>query len=193
MSARPSRRPGLIGAAVLFTTGVTVSPLPLQPVDPVLPSSLAAVSGGAGAMPDRLLLLVAVLALATLAGLLLRRRDGRFRAADGTLRVDLTELGGTPGAHRTFLQFSAATCATCPQVARILAEVTGTADDVAHVEIRVEDHDALVRRLGVLRTPTVLLLDRDGRVLSRTSGPLRSDQARAALSHDDLAAAAARH
>ncbi|MBC7290725.1 MAG: thioredoxin family protein [Actinotalea sp.] len=133
-----------------------------------------------------------MLLVAAAVGLLVRRRDGRFRAADGAERVDPAELGAALGAHRTFLQVSAATCATCPQVARVLDDVAARHDGVTHVEIRVEDHDALTRRLGVLRTPTVLLLDADGVVLSRTSGPLRPDQARAALAADDLNAVAAR-
>jgi thiol-disulfide isomerase/thioredoxin len=192
MSAGHPGRPGLIGADVLFTADVTVSPLVLQTLDLALASTAATASEGGSALPERFLLLAAVLAVATAAGLLLRRRDGRFRSTDGTVRVDLEEIGGASSAHRTFLQVSAATCATCPQVARVLAQVADAADDVSHVEIRVEDHDALTRRLGVLRTPTVLLLDEDGVVLSRTSGPLRPEQARAALVHDDLAAAAGR-
>jgi thiol-disulfide isomerase/thioredoxin len=145
----------------------------------------AASSGGglAGAQPTLLVLLVLA---ATAVGLAMRRRDGRFRAAAGVERVDPEEIGHPLGTRRTFLQVSAATCATCPQVARVLGAVADATDGVAHVEIRVEEHDALVRRLGVLRTPTVLLLDADGVVLSRTSGPLRPEQARAALVADEL-------
>ncbi|WP_225753895.1 thioredoxin family protein [Actinotalea sp. Marseille-Q4924] len=150
----------------------------------------AADGGAAGSLGSQGLVLLAVLAAATVTGLLLRRSDGRFRAAEPGVRVGADELGHALGSHRTFLQLSAATCATCPQVARALGAVAGDRDGVAHVEIRVEEHDALVRRLGVLRTPTVLLLDADGIVLSRTSGPMRPDQARAALDHDDLVAVA---
>lgn len=154
--------------------------------------SATAASAGAGT-PGGLpaLLLVLVLA-ATAVGLVMRRRDGRFRTADGVEHVDPAEIGHPFGARRTFLQVSAATCATCPQVARVLGAVADDADGVAHVEIRVEEHDALARRLGVLRTPTVLLLDADGVVLSRTSGPLRPEQARAALLADELDTVTAR-
>lgn len=149
----------------------------------------AAATDGVSGVGPQLVLLAALVLLATLGALLKRRRDGRFRTTAGADRVGAQELGRPLTARRTFLQVSAATCATCPQVARVLRTVVEDADDVEHVEIRVEDHDALARRLGVLRTPTVLLLDDDGVVLSRTSGPLRPDQARAALFADDLAAA----
>lgn len=46
----------------------------------------------------------------------------------------------------------------------------------AHVEIDAEERLELVRRLGILRTPTVLVLDPAGRVVSRASGqPRRAD------------------
>ncbi|EYR62167.1 thioredoxin [Actinotalea ferrariae CF5-4] len=157
----------------------------------LVPAAASVTAPGGGPGPQ-VMLLVLLLAAATAAGLLLRRRDGRFRAADGAVRVTPVDLGRPLGARRTFLQLSAATCATCPQVARVLRSVADEADDVAHVELRVEEHDALTRRLGVLRTPTVLLLDADGVVLSRTSGPLRVEQARAALAADALEPVAAR-
>jgi hypothetical protein len=42
---------------------------------------------------------------------------------------------------------------------------------VTLVEIDTETRLDLVRRVDVLRTPTVLVLDRDGRVTRRASGP----------------------
>ena len=41
---------------------------------------------------------------------------------------------------------------------------------VAHVEVDAEHHLDLVRRLGVLRTPTVLVLDPQGRITRRAPG-----------------------
>lgn len=151
-----------------------------------LGSATPAASPIAGVPGGQPTVLVLLLLAATAVGLAMRRRDGRFRARAGLERVDPEEIGRPLGARRTFLQVSAATCATCPQVERVLSAVADGADGVAHVEIRVEEHDALTRRLGVLRTPTVLLLDADGVVLSRTSGPLRPEQARAALVADEL-------
>jgi hypothetical protein len=52
---------------------------------------------------------------------------------------------------------------------------------VVHIDLLSEDHMDLVRRLSVYRTPTVLLLDSEGAVHSRTSGPLTKARALGAL------------
>jgi hypothetical protein len=54
-------------------------------------------------------------------------------------------------------------------------------DGVAHVEIDAESHLDLVRRLDIMRTPTVLILDRGGRVVQRASGAPRKVDVLAAL------------
>lgn len=126
------------------------------------------------------LLLALVLATTTTLMLVRRRTDGRFRSA-GDTRLSSTDLGHPLGRRATFVQFSSAVCATCPQVRRVLTELAGAEPDVVHVDLPSEAHDDLVRRLDVRRTPTVLLLDADGVVTSRTSGPVRPEQARAAL------------
>ena len=41
---------------------------------------------------------------------------------------------------------------------------------VTHVEVDAEHHLEAVRELRVLRTPTTLVLDADGREVSRASG-----------------------
>jgi hypothetical protein len=63
----------------------------------------------------------------------------------------------------------------------VLADVAGVVPGVEHVEVDAEHHLELVRRLDVLRTPTTLVLDRDGREVSRASGALRKEQVLAAL------------
>ncbi len=54
--------------------------------------------------------------------------------------------------------------------------MAGMVDGVAHVELDAEERLELVRRLDILRTPTVLVLDAGGRVVRRASGqPRRAD------------------
>ena len=49
-------------------------------------------------------------------------------------------------------------------------------EGVVHVEIDAEAHLELVRRLDIRRTPTVLILDREGNVRKRASGlPRKAD------------------
>jgi len=52
---------------------------------------------------------------------------------------------------------------------------------VAVVEIDAESHLELVRRLDVMRTPTVFVLDPRGAVVRRASGLPRREQVLAAL------------
>jgi hypothetical protein len=54
-------------------------------------------------------------------------------------------------------------------------------DGVAHVELDAESHLDLVRRLDIRRTPTVLVVDPDGRITKRASGQPRKADVIAAL------------
>ena len=85
------------------------------------------------------------------------------------------------GERATLLQFSSAFCAPCRATRRVLADVAEVVPGVTHVEVDAEHHLELVRRLGVLRTPTTLVLDADGQEVTRASGALRKEQVIAAL------------
>lgn len=130
-----------------------------------------------------LLVCVAVLALASVFGLIRARRDGRVRAVtargkDEAVLLSAAELGESVvlGERATLVQFSTAFCQPCRATRRVLSEVTELVAGVAHVEIDAEQHLELVRRLAILRTPTVLVLDAAGRVVKRASGqPRRAD------------------
>ncbi|QJW35739.1 thioredoxin family protein [Cellulosimicrobium protaetiae] len=140
-------------------------------------------------------LLVATLLTTVALGVWWRRRQGVVRAARGTRpgaapggraetagpAVDWSAHGVDLGPHRTFVQFSAALCAPCRSTARVLGEVSAAHDDVTHREMDVDDHLDLVRAFGILRTPTVLVLDAVGREVARASGGMNRAQALAAL------------
>jgi thiol-disulfide isomerase/thioredoxin len=134
--------------------------------------------------------LLAALVLATAFGCWRAVRDGRFRGRRGRTEVDMTpEHTGTPagagldglGERATLLQFSSAFCAPCRATRRVLGEVAGVVPGVTHVEVDAEQHLELVRRLGILRTPTTLLLDGAGREVSRASGAPTRDAVLATL------------
>ena len=136
--------------------------------------------------------MVAALVLATGFGLFRAVTDGRFR---GTHRVagaeevavapvsvlDGADLEHQLGERATLLQFSSAFCAPCRATRRVLADVAAVVPGVEHVEIDAEHHLELVRRLGVLRTPTTLVLDQHGREVTRATGALRKEQVLVAL------------
>jgi thiol-disulfide isomerase/thioredoxin len=92
-----------------------------------------------------------------------------------------TAYDGERGERATLLQFSSAFCAPCRATRRTLADVAGTVPGVAHVEVDAEEHLDLVRRLGILRTPTTLVLDASGHEVTRATGAPRAAQVLAAL------------
>jgi hypothetical protein len=139
----------------------------------------------------RAVLIVALLAASSGAWWVASRRAARFRLPKDRLlpgrppspiaALTSADLSSNLGARGTFVQFSSPTCATCPQVRRVLTELVAGQPGVAHVDLQSEDHMDLVRRFSIFRTPTVLLLNPDGAIHSRTSGPLTPARALTAL------------
>lgn len=86
-----------------------------------------------------------------------------------------------PGPVGTLVQFSSAFCAPCRATRRVLGEVAQVVPGVAHVEVDAEQHLELTRTLGILRTPTTLVLDAAGREVSRAGGVPGKPQVIAAL------------
>ena len=127
--------------------------------------------------------LLCTLAAATVLGLYWRRRQGRLkpvRSGDSLLDV-LAQLGAEPGSTATLLQFSSAFCAPCRATKRVLSDIADAVPGVAHVEVDAESHLDVVRRLNILKTPTTLVLDKDGRVTTRASGQPSKQAVLAAL------------
>jgi thiol-disulfide isomerase/thioredoxin len=131
------------------------------------------------------IVVAAVLVLATVAGVALRRRDGRLGApghtGSGPGPLSGTELGQPLGSRATLLQFSSSFCAPCRAARQLLADVAAGNAGVAHVEIDVADRLDLVRMLDVRRTPTVFVLGPQGQITRRASGLPRRDDVMAAV------------
>ncbi|MCW6010967.1 thioredoxin family protein [Micromonospora sp. CPCC 205371] len=124
----------------------------------------------------------ATIVAATAFGLWRRARDGRLRSAPVEMgNPTLAELGVEAGTPATLLQFSSAFCAPCRAVRRVCADVAQTLDGVRHIEVDAESHLEAVRELGIWRTPTVLVVDRTGRIVQRASGVPAKGQVIAAL------------
>jgi thiol-disulfide isomerase/thioredoxin len=102
-------------------------------------------------------------------------------STDGVSLLAGTSYDAQRGERATLLQFSSAFCAPCRATRRTLAEVADEVPGGTHVEIDAEHHLELVRALGVLRTPTTLVLDGDGRELVRATGAPRRAQVLSAL------------
>jgi thiol-disulfide isomerase/thioredoxin len=118
--------------------------------------------------------LAVLVLLAVALGVLQRSRAGRLHAGSGD-RLAAGELGDVSplGDRATLLQLSTPTCARCPGTARLLREVAGRYDGVAHVEVDLTRHPGLADRFKVLQTPTTLLVDADRRVRAHVGGPPR--------------------
>src|SRR5262245_19961869 len=107
-------------------------------MDSVAPVLSRSVTGG-------LIALAAAVGVATVLGVALRRRAGRFRpgpagsggktAVAGNGALTEADLGSRLGRHATLVQFSTAYCAPCRPTRQILAQVAGMVDGVTHVEI----------------------------------------------------------
>ena len=153
-------------------------------------------------MVGGLIALVVVLAAASAAGFALRRRQGRFRpgpagqdpagqspapgsgpaaSAPASGALSAADLGAPLGPRATLVQFSTQVCAYCGPTRELLTEVAGQREGVSFVEIDAADRMDLTRRLHVLSTPTVLVLDAAGGIASRASGPARKADLLAAV------------
>ncbi|CAM3758753.1 TlpA family protein disulfide reductase [Nocardioides zeicaulis] len=144
---------------------------------------------------------VAAVTLALVLGLWRASTDGRFSGARAVHRTEAAEaqapvdaagatpagaalvatVGGSLGERATLLQFSSAFCAPCRATRRVLGEVADLVDGVAHVEVDAEHHLDATREFGILRTPTTVVLDPDGREVTRASGAPSRDQVLTAL------------
>ncbi len=101
--------------------------------------------------------------------------------ADQKSGLTADQIGRALGERATLVQFSSAFCAPCRATRRILADVADMTSGVTYVEIDAESRLDLVRRLNVLRTPTVLVLDADGGIVRRASGQPRKADVIAAI------------
>jgi thiol-disulfide isomerase/thioredoxin len=129
-----------------------------------------------------LYVVLAAVVLAVAFGVYRRLTDGRVRAVtDASERVDGDDLGVALGADATFVQFSSPVCAPCRTTHRVLSQITEKDDGLVHVEVDAESRLDLVERYGILRTPTVLLLDRSGVVRHRIVGAARAREVLEAL------------
>ncbi len=110
------------------------------------------------------------------------RADRPGPAADrGSPLVTTGDVGQELGERATLLQFSSAFCTPCRSTRVVLGDVAAMVDGVRHVEVDAEAHPDLVRRLDVIRTPTVFVLDGDGRIRTRAVGAPRKADVIAAL------------
>jgi thiol-disulfide isomerase/thioredoxin len=149
------------------------------------------------------IVLLVALAVATTAGVAVRRRMGKIHTffvrtdhpgspvpspppASGPRALPaLTaeDLGESLGEKATLVQFSTEFCAYCGPTRTLLGELARERAGVAVVEIDAAERMDLTRSMRVFSTPTVLVLGSDGTVTARSTGkPEKADLSQALLS-----------
>ncbi len=128
--------------------------------------------------------LLAAVALTVVVAWVLKAKNGRFaeqppRAAQAGLTA--ADIGTELGERATLVQFSSAFCSPCRATRVLLTDIAAKVDGVVAVDIDAEEHLEMVRRFGIMRTPTVLVLDADGAITTRASGLPRREQVLVAL------------
>jgi thiol-disulfide isomerase/thioredoxin len=124
--------------------------------------------------------LIAALGVAYVIGRLITLRAGMLKAAEEASNVDTSDLG-LSHTGPTVVHFSAAWCAPCAAVRRVVDDVCEELPAVAHVEIDMDANPEAARRLSVLSLPTTLIFDAEGRPRYRTTGVPKAADLRSAL------------
>jgi len=141
----------------------------------------ALVLGGVWPNMSGVWILVGVAVLLAAYGLWRAKVDGRMSRRGGSGQLTADQVGAHLGERATLVQFTSAFCAPCRATRRILGEVAQMVPGVRHLDLDVEEHLDLARELNVSRTPTVLVLDAEGAIVTRASGQPRKADIIAAL------------
>ncbi len=121
----------------------------------------------------RIAVLVAILVATGVSGWWWSRRSGTVRE-DGDGRFADHELAAVgldgAGPEVRALLLGSPTCAPCRSVKEVLAEVEAERNGFRWVSVDAAEHLPITREHHVLRVPTLFVIDREGRILARTSG-----------------------
>lgn len=126
-------------------------------------------------------ILISVLALSSAFGLYRKFSDGRVQSTPTHEHLTALCIENRLGSRATLVQFSSAFCQPCKTTKLLLNDVTENLADVEHIEVDAEGHLDLVRELGIMRTPTTLILDKSGDIVGRAVGVPRREEVIAAL------------
>ncbi|PPF84200.1 thioredoxin [Pseudoclavibacter sp. RFBJ3] len=134
------------------------------------------------------MVLVGLVVVASVIGVVLQRTNGRLKtsrapggASAGAADLHLLGAGVEPGDSATIILFSTEFCARCPATKRMLDQLASTAPGVVVAEVDLTDRQDLARSYDVRQTPTVLVLDADGKRVARIGGPPRRAELEAQL------------
>lgn len=132
------------------------------------------------------LVLGGLVVLTTVAGLLIRAREGRAKMLTNSTRVTPEQLGLRPGnlpfgSSATLVQFSSEFCTKCPATRVVLAATAAAHPGVRHIDIDVTNRPDIAKTFNLMQTPTTLVLDEAGMLAARIGGAPRPDALARAL------------
>lgn len=127
---------------------------------------------------QRLIVLAGLVLLASLFGLLLSSKSGRARKIKNGEQVDLSEIkaikNGKPvtklGKDITLIQFSSDFCSSCKQTSVLLESIEKSREGLLHIDLDISNRLELAKTYSILQTPTILVLNSKGVVISRIVG-----------------------
>jgi len=128
--------------------------------------------------------LLAVLVLSAAFGIYRKLSDGKLRGEIVPPQQGLTEhlhLDHDHPPQVTFLQFSSEFCQPCRATSKVLDDVTNSFPAICHIELDVVEHLDLVKTYSISRTPTTLIIDKDGTVHFRATGVPKKSELTAAV------------
>ena len=105
-------------------------------------------------------------------------RSGLARKVTNGEQVELSSLrtikNGKPvakfGEKLTLLQFSSEFCSSCQQTSVLLESIEKAHTGVLHIDVDITDKLDLAKTFNILTTPTILILNSKGGVVSRIVG-----------------------
>ena len=133
----------------------------------------------------RALFVAGLIAVILVIGWVWRRRDGAVRDADDGARVRADHLDAVGldlrDADAGAVLLGSPTCAPCDTVKGVLGDLAEEREGFRWVYADAGEHLPLAEEHRVMRVPTLLVVDPDGRILARTSGVPRHEDLRRVL------------
>ncbi len=129
-------------------------------------------------LDQRFLALAGLVLLASLLGILLISISGKARRIKNGEQVQLSEIRATKngkpitklGEEITLLQFSSDFCSSCKQTSILLGNIENSRAGLLHLDLDITERLDLAKTFGILQTPTTLILNSKGIVISRIVG-----------------------
>ena len=120
---------------------------------------------------ENFVVLAVVVILTSLFGIWHRSNQGAIKSAKihPNFSFDYSQFGQM-GKKATLVQFSTQFCSICPASKEILTQISNSHTGVEFIEIDAEENLNLTKKLSILSTPTVLILDELGEEVARFSG-----------------------